>query len=152
SNRRTMSRGELDDTYVAALQHDMADIPQEATLVGVVRRATPWFHGAVDENIAPLGPPPDLLEEVEDRRETLLEEGLADAAAHNQAFEDVSVERRYREHLETADAARALDSLASRLESGEDLVLVCYENTAEKRCHRTILGDVLEERLSGDGG
>ncbi|MFB6095633.1 MAG: DUF488 family protein [Halodesulfurarchaeum sp.] len=147
-----MSRGELDDTYVAALQHDLADIPEGATLVGVVRRATPWFHGAVDENIAPLGPPDELLEEIEDRRETLQDEGLPETEAHNRAFDDVSVERRYREHLETAEAARALDSLTSRLESGEDLVLVCYENTAEKRCHRTILRAMLKERLSGDSG
>ena len=35
--------GTLTDTYVAALQHDLADVPADATPVGVVRKPTPWF-------------------------------------------------------------------------------------------------------------
>lgn len=32
--------GCLGDTYAAALQHDIVEVPAEATLVGVVRRPT----------------------------------------------------------------------------------------------------------------
>ncbi|WIV68714.1 hypothetical protein [Natrialbaceae archaeon AArc-T1-2] len=35
------------------------------------------------------------------------------------------------------------------LVDGESLALVCDENTEKKRCHRTILRDVLEDRLAG---
>lgn len=43
----------LQDTYVAALQHGLVDLAEEATLVGVVRRPTGWFRSAVDKVIAP---------------------------------------------------------------------------------------------------
>jgi len=129
-----MSRGTLRDTYLAALQHDLIDIPEGATLVGVVRSPTRWFSPAVDENQRALGPPHSLLEQFKRQSEYLETEGLDDAGAHNTAWEDVDFEPRYREHLETnPDAQAALENLRKRLQAGEDLVLVCYENT-EKVC------------------
>lgn len=142
----TMS-GRLDDTYVAAIQHDLAELPAGAHLVGVVRRATPWFHAAVAENVSALGPPPDLLDEVKDRHETLTSRGLDDATAHNRAMADVDYDDRYRAYLdESSEAAREIERIRDRLASGEDVVLVCYENTDEKHCHRTLL----QERIAPD--
>ena len=143
-----MARGRLTDTYVAALQHDLADVPEEATRVGVVRRPTPWFHGPVDENVPALAPPDALLDDVKRRHERLVSTGLEDAEAHNQALEDVDYDERYRAHLESPEAQAAMDDLLDRLEAGEDIALVCYENTEKKRCHRTILGAELESRLA----
>lgn len=137
--------GTVHDTYVAALQHDIADVPDEAVRVGVVRRPTPWFYAQVDENVPELGPPADLLEEFKDRYEHRQEQGLGDAEAHNTALEDVDYDARYRSYLDESDEARAaIEDLRNRLESGEDVVLVCYENTEEKRCHRTLLRSELE--------
>ncbi|WP_276254183.1 DUF488 family protein [Halomontanus rarus] len=139
-----MARGTLEDTYVAALQHDLADVPPEATLVGVVRRPTAWFQAAVDENVPALGPPDDLLEETKRAEEDLKLSGFCEEEAHNASWEQVGFESRYREYLETAEEARvALADLEERLEVGESLVLVCFENTAKKRCHRTILRELL---------
>ncbi|ELY95196.1 hypothetical protein C483_02491 [Natrialba hulunbeirensis JCM 10989] len=139
--------GTLTDTYVAALQHDLADVSPETTLVGVVRSPTSWFHAAVDENIPELAPPADLLDAVRTAEDDLKMRGICDEEAHNAAWEQVGFGDAYREHLQTADdAERALESLADRLASGESLALVCYENTEKKRCHRTILRDVLESR------
>ncbi|MEF8980132.1 MAG: DUF488 domain-containing protein [Haloarculaceae archaeon] len=141
-----MSRDTLQDTYLAALQHDLIDIPEGATLVGVVRSPTRWFSPAVDENQRAVGPPQSLLELFKQRSEDLESEGLDDADAHDTAWEDIDFEPRYRKHLETnPDAQAALENLRERLQAGEDLVLVCYENTEKKRCHRTILREVLEE-------
>ncbi|WP_255167730.1 DUF488 family protein [Natrononativus amylolyticus] len=140
-----MARGSLADTYVAALQHDLAELPPEATLVGVVRSPTRWFHAAVDENVPELGPPRALLEEVQTAAEDLKMQGLCDEGAHNAAWEQVGFGERYQRYLEeSADAREAVTSLEDRLEAGESLALVCYENTAKKRCHRTILRDRLE--------
>lgn len=139
-------KGRLFDTYVAALQHDIAEVPSEATLVGVVRRPTPWFYAAVDENIPDLGPPPNLLDAVKTRHEALEESGLPDAEAHNRALEEVDYRERYLEHLE-GPAEADFESLLSRLKAGEDIALVCYENTDEKRCHRTMLRAAIEDRL-----
>lgn len=141
------SGGRLTDTYVAALQHDLADLPPETTLVGVVRHPTPWFHGAVDENRPVLGPPPDLLDAVRERQDDLEMRGICAEEAHNAAWDEVDFGERYRAHLETDAAARdAVEALERRLAAGESLTLVCYENTEQKRCHRTILRAVL-----GDG-
>lgn len=140
-----MARGTVDDTYVAAIQHDLAEIPAETTLVGVVRAPTRWFNAAVDENVPTLGPPAALLEDVKTATEDLKMQGLCDEGAHNAAWEQVGFGERYRAHLEeSADAREALADLEARLEGGESLALVCYENTAKKRCHRTILRERLE--------
>ena len=143
-----MADGTLADTYVAAIQHDLADLPSGATRVGVVRKPAPWFHSAVDENVPELGPPADLLEEVRNAEEDLKIQGLCDEGAHNAAWDQVDFGERYRTHLEeSADAQAALDELSERLDGGESLALVCYENTEKKRCHRTILRDRLEASL-----
>lgn len=137
--------GRLYDTYAAALQHDLVSLPEDTHRVGVVRRQTRWFHPYVDENLPALGPPPDLLDTFREQQTAYEEDGLDDATAHNQAWDDVDYDRRYREHLEQSDAAgAALAQLRSYLEEGQTVALVCYENTDEKRCHRTILRDILE--------
>lgn len=138
----------LGDTYVAALQHGLVEPSTETTLVGVVRRPTGWFHAAVDENRPALGPPPALLTEVQRRREDLKLQGVCDEGAHNAAWEDVRFEERYRDHLTTdPDARAAVDELVDRLRAGEPLLLVCFENTETKRCHRTLLRAHVTARL-----
>ncbi|MFB6219731.1 MAG: DUF488 domain-containing protein [Halobacteriaceae archaeon] len=136
--------GNLDDTYVAALQHDRFE--GEGTLVGVVRRPNRLLNAAVAENYPALGPPDDLLDEFHDRREDFKMQGLCEEGAHNAAWDALDFEARYRDHLESGAAADALSDLGARLDGGEDLVLVCYENTDRKRCHRTVLGDALENQ------
>ena len=144
-----MVPGTLSETYLAALQHDLVELPAATTRVGVVRKPAPWFHAAVDENVPELGPPASLLESVQEAESDLKMQGLCAEGAHNAAWDQVGFEATYREHLETdPDARAALAALESRLEDGESLTLVCYENTAKKRCHRTVLRDVLENRLA----
>ena len=142
-----MTRGTLQDSYVAALRHELVELEPKTTRVGVVRKPTPWFHAAVDENVPELGPPASLLEETKQAEDQLKLRGVCDEEAHNAAWEDVDFAGRYRRHLHDADDARsALDALDRRLADGESLALVCYENTATKRCHRTILAEVLAGR------
>ncbi|ELY39753.1 DUF488 domain-containing protein [Natronorubrum tibetense] len=139
--------GTLTDTYVAALQHDLVGLSSETTLVGVVRKPTPWFHGAVDENLPALGPPAALLESFRTTVDDCKMRGVCEEGAHNAAWDEVGFEERYRGYLEeSADARAALERLETRLADGESLALVCFENTAKKRCHRTVLRDVLAER------
>jgi uncharacterized protein YeaO (DUF488 family) len=141
--------GDLSDTYVAALQHDTADVPADATLVGVVRRPTGWFSAAVDENVPEVGPPEGLLDDAKAREAELADDGVEDAAANRRAWADVDFAARYRDYLDADDEAQAaVEVLAERLAGGESLALVCFENTDEKRCHRTILRDRLADRLS----
>ena len=135
----------LHDTYVAALQHDLVDLPAGTRLVGVVRRPTRWFAGAVDENRSALGPPEALLDDVKLAEEEFQMAGLCDEEAHNAAWDRVDFADSYREHLDaSADAAAAVADIREALAAGEDVALVCYENTNTKRCHRTILREELE--------
>ncbi|MFB6234497.1 MAG: DUF488 family protein [Halopenitus sp.] len=137
--------GQVRDTYVAAIQHDKVDLAGDELLVGVVRRPHSWFHGQVDENRPALAPPEDLLDEFKERASTLEAEGRSDRAAHNEAWDAVDFDARYREYLaESTDAREAMTDLTERLAAGDDVVLVCYENTDEKRCHRTLLREELE--------
>ncbi|RBI59401.1 hypothetical protein DMJ13_22545 [halophilic archaeon] len=138
----------LQDTYVAALQHNLVDVPAEATLVGVVRRPTGWFRTTIDENISTLGPPTELLDEFKQRHEDFKMQGLCDEGAHNAAWDEVEFEDQYRSHItEDTDSHKATIELADRLRAEEQLVLVCFENTDQKRCHRTLLKEHIAEQL-----
>jgi len=138
----------LEDTYVAALEHDLVDVPPDATLVGVVRRPTGWFRTTIDENYPGLGPPEDLLDEFKHLHEDFKMQGMCDEGAHNAVWDEVGFEKRYRTHLtEAEDAQDAVAELTNRLRAEEQLVFVCFENTDQKRCHRTLLKEHLTAQL-----
>ncbi|MBX0321428.1 DUF488 domain-containing protein [Halomicroarcula sp. F13] len=139
--------GGVRDTYVAAIQHGLADLSGDETLVGVVREPTGWFHAAVDENRPELGPPSDLLAETKRRAEDLQMQGLCEEGAHNAAWDETDFADRYRTHLDESEAAQqAITDLADRVRDGETVVLVCFEGE-RKRCHRTLLRERLRARL-----
>lgn len=139
--------GTLGETYHAALQHDLVSLSGDESFVGVVRRPTGWFKGSVDENYPELGPPDDLLDEFKDRHEDLKVQGMCDEGAHNAAWEELGFEERYREHIESSEVANAaIDDLVSRIQSGEDIMLVCFEDE-NKHCHRHVLVSIIEDRL-----
>jgi hypothetical protein len=139
--------GTIEETYHAALQHDLVSLSGDEHLVGVVRRPTGWFRDTVDENHPELGPPEDLLDEFKDRHEDLKIQGMCDEGAHNAAWEELGFEERYQEHIETSEvASETIDDLVSQIQSGDDIVLVCFEDE-NKRCHRHELVSIIEDRL-----
>ena len=140
--------GEILETYAAALQHDIVDLPAGATRLGVVRRPTGWFRALVEENEPALGPPESLLSACKDRQEELSRRGLCDEEAHNAAWDEVDFASRYREYLASdEEATRALADLVDQVAGGETVALVCFEGDA-KRCHRRLLRDELERRVA----
>lgn len=137
----------VSETYVAAIRHELVDLDGSERLVGVVRRPTPWFHAAVDENRPALGPPADLLDAFKETHEDLKLQGMCDRGAHNAAWEELDLEDRYLEHLRSdPDAQAALDDLVTAAAGGDRIVLVCYEGD-DKRCHRHLLVDEIRSRL-----
>lgn len=133
--------GSLHHTYVAAIQHDLVETG-DADRIGVVRRPTPWFHGAVDRNLPALGPPADFLDEFQEHKEELGMQGLCGEEAHNTAWRETDFERRYLEYIDGSGEAReAISEVVDVLREAGDAYLVCYENTSEKRCHRVPLVD-----------
>lgn len=65
------------------------------------------------------------------------------------AYEEARLDHYYRRHVQASDEAQdALSELVSRLRDGEDITLVCFEKPHEP-CHRHILIELIESRLSG---
>ncbi|WP_101296519.1 DUF488 domain-containing protein [Halegenticoccus soli] len=142
------SEGDLRDTYAAAIQHGLVDVADADRVLGVVRRPTRWFSAVVDENEPAVAPPTDLLDEFAERREDLKMRGMCDEGAHNAAWEEIGFKRRYLDYLDgSPEATAAARRIRSLVDDGEAVVLVCYENTSKKRCHRTHL----REWLADDG-
>lgn len=114
----------------------------------MVRRPTGWLRTTIDENYPALGPPEDLLDEFEQRHEDFTMQGMCGEGAHNAAWDEVEFEDRYRSSLTDAtDARDAVAELTDRLRDGERLLLVSFENTDRKRCHRTLLKERLTIQL-----
>lgn len=134
---------ELRDTYHAALQHGHVEPAADDLVVGVVRHPVYGIENYLDRNVSALAPPEDLLGEFNEVVES------NDELTHDEAWVEVDFASRYRNHLRNPEPQRAMDDLLRELES-RDVWLVCYENTDDKRCHRTILKTVLRDRASGD--
>ncbi|WP_458189917.1 DUF488 domain-containing protein [Haladaptatus sp. NG-WS-4] len=133
---RTMSDLDLHHTYLAALQHDHVDVPEDAVVYGVVRRPLPWLWGEIDDNLPAVAPPESLLDAFKAR---------ADEIGHDRAWADLEFERRYRNHLRTSDGAQDTMDELRREARNRPVYLVCYENVEQKRCHRTLLVDELRD-------
>ena len=131
---------ELRDTYHAALQHGHVEPDGDDLVVGVVRRPIYGIENYLDRNVPELAPPDDLLAEFKD---------LAAESTHDEAWAALDFAGRYREHLETPDARAAMADLLAELET-RDVWLVCYENTDDKRCHRTILAEELRAKSDAE--
>lgn len=138
----------LHDTHVTAIQRGLAGLSGEATLVGVVRRPSNELLSVVDENHPSLAPPATVRDEFEHRYEEFKMRGMCAEGAHNAAWEAEDIDDRYCSYVDgDSDARAAVTRLAERLRTGEELVLVCSAETAKTRSHRTLLREVLSERL-----
>lgn len=116
--------------------------------MGVVRWLTGSFRTTIDTTYPALDPPPDLLEGFKQCHEDFKMRGMYDDGAHNATWDKIGFEDRYLTHLtEAADAQEAVAELTNRLRHGELLVFVCFENTDQKRCHRTLLKEHITEQL-----
>lgn len=64
------------------------------------------------------------------------------------AYDEARLDYHYDRHIRTSDEAqKALSALVSRLSDGEDITLVCFEESTEP-CHRYKLIEIVEARLS----
>ncbi|SEO35693.1 hypothetical protein SAMN04487948_10240 [Halogranum amylolyticum] len=137
--------GSVRDTTLTALRHGLVHRSADEFVVGVVCHPPSALRAVVDECEPALAPPAEVLETFERRCEAFKRGGLCDEGAHNAAWEDVGVDDRYRDLLETdPGASDALDRLRDRLEAGQSLLLVGDEPSENRRSHRTILRERLE--------
>lgn len=130
-------------------QHSLASFGggSEKTYIAVVRKPNDTgIDDTCDELMTELGMPTDALEEFWAQR-SLYRDSATIHNPHNVAYERNELDRRFRKYCECNDAAqRAVQRVVERVQSGEDIVLVCFED-GDKKCHRYELLDHIKTRL-----
>jgi len=120
------------------------------TTVAVVREPNDTGITEVcDEWMQELGMPRDVLEDFwEVRGEYRRNDAIRGAS--NRAYGVCRLDERYEEYIrDSAEAQARVDEIVERLESGEDITLVCFEGEGQA-CHRYRLIDMINSRLESN--
>lgn len=112
--------------------------------IGTVRKPTDDLLATVKKNDTRLAPPAGLFEEWIRTKNRLQESGRSYGTAHNEAFNRVNYESRYREHLDKN--GEAINEYVTQIRGGNKIVLVCYCNPG-LHCHRKIAKECIYNRL-----
>lgn len=129
-------------TYFSALSNQQVEPAEDDLVYAVVRYTQDWIHELVDRNIDTLAPPADLLDAYKTVEEAAEQDGHSNSSQI--AWESVSFEDRYRQHLRT-NAGQVVDVVAE--EASETTVwLTCWEKD-DNYCHRRLLADEILQQL-----
>jgi uncharacterized protein YeaO (DUF488 family) len=143
-----MEQERVKDTYLSKIKTDFKDQSQlfdysedepSYTKIAVVRQRANGIGYVTDEHMPEVAPPYDLLQDFWGKKYNT-------NATHNQAWDKVNFEERYRDYMEQSIPQEALESLIQRIKDGERVTLVCYEKPNQK-CHRKILKEIIEGNL-----
>ena len=147
--------GTLDETHLEEIRSD--DEQQQSltafgggsneTLIAVVRAPNQTgILDATDEWMEPLGMPRFALEQFWGKRNAYRDNSSI-SNAHNEAFDEVNIHDKYVSYLRNdTEAQECINEIMERLQSGENITLVCFES-GRKKCHRHILHDYIEREL-----
>jgi len=125
---------------------DNFGIDTNSTTIAVVSRPTDRMLEVTDEWLPELGMPENYLSRFLKRRNQYRVNSSIDEPA-SRAYTDVSLDERYVEYIRNSeDAQIAITQILSRIESGEVITLVCYEESHEM-CHRHALVELIENRI-----
>lgn len=124
---------------------EYSDNSSDSTLIAVVSDPVPEVFELCDEHIPELGMPLWKLDSFRKARSG--RSSYDPVEQHNQAYLREECDKTYRSHLQYNEAASdAVERLAERVRSGEDITLVCFES-GQKKCHRYALKEWLESRV-----
>lgn len=126
------------------LQYSSSD----STTVAVVREPRDTgIDELCDEWRPELGIPRDALTDYHKRRSAYDDASyISHQKACERAFSEANIAERYRQYIRSSKPAQqSLNELVGRLNSGERITLVCFEESG-KPCHRHILKSILEQR------
>ena len=66
---------------------------------------------------------------------------------HNKSYEKCSLDSKFEAHTKrNSNARKAVNIIADRVEHGEEIVLVCFEQSP-KKCHRHKLKQIIENEI-----
>lgn len=142
-----------------ACYHSLSDDPDQPSLdsfgvdtketrIAVVRQPNDTgILDVTDEWKQSLGMPEDALQQFWSWRSKYESNDAVDNPS-DRAYDELKLDDVYREHVRSSQKAqRALDEIVDRVESGETVVLVCFEES-HKRCHRHVLRRIVSNRLN----
>ncbi len=136
---------ESDQQQLSAYSED--DSPTTIAVVSLPRDTN--IEQICDEWMPALGMPERHLERFWSYKSGFRTNSAVDDPIQR-AYDEARLDHWYERHIRTSDEAQAaLSELVSRLENGEDITLVCFEERAEA-CHRTKLKKMIAARLSSE--
>jgi len=128
---------------------DNFGIETNATTIAVVSRPSEEMLDVTDEWVPELGMPERYLSNFLKRKRQYQANSAIDEPA-NRAYIDLSLDEKYVEYIRNSEEAQvAIADIISRIDSGEAITLVCYEES-HQMCHRHMLLDVITERIQSD--
>jgi hypothetical protein len=128
---------------------DTFGVSSDATFIGVVSKPTEEMKELTDEIMPCLGMPEKYLSKFLKRRSEYRMNSAIDNPT-NRAYDDLELDDKYTEHVRDSEKAQsAIASLVSRLDDGEEVTLVCYEES-HQRCHRHLLMEMIDSRSESD--
>ena len=134
---------ESDQQQLSAFSDD-----DDPTTIAVVSRPRDTEIDVMcDEWMPALGMPEKHLERFWKYRSGFKTNSAVDNPTQR-AYDEARLDHYYNRHIQTSDEAqKALSELVCRLNNGEDITLVCFEERPEP-CHRHRLKEIVEARLS----
>jgi uncharacterized protein YeaO (DUF488 family) len=128
---------------------DNFGIDTNSTTIAVVSLPTERMREVTDECFPELGMPEKYLSKFLKLRNQYRKNSAIDEPA-NRAYTELSLDERYVEYIRNSgDAQIAITQIMSRIESGETITVVCYEESHEM-CHRHVLIELIENRMQSD--
>lgn len=119
------------------------------TTIAVVSRPNEKMLEVTDEWIPELGMPEKYLSRFLKRKNEYRANSAIDEPA-NRAYTDLSLDEKYVEYVRNSKEAQdAITQIISRVNNGESITLVCYEESHEM-CHRHALIDIIKNRMKSE--
>lgn len=151
--------GKIKELYLSQLhkitedtdQHSLASFTDDTeesygTIIAVVTEPIGGIVDTSDEFYPELGMPQELLDTFRGIRSDIDSEDTTHC--HNAAAKQMNLDTRYRKYLQTDEKAKErVSELATRVESGETISVVCFEKQP-KYCHRHTLQEVIRDEVN----
>ncbi len=119
------------------------------TTIAVVSLPNEKMLEVTDEWVPELGIPEKHLSRFLKRKKDYRANSAIDEPA-NRAYTDLSLDEKYVEYVrESEDAQDAISQIISRINSGESITLVSYEEPHEM-CHRHTLMEIIQNRVKSE--
>lgn len=150
--------GELTETHYETIKEQYESDQQQlsvycnnspTTIAVVSLPRDTGIDDACDEWMPELGMPERHLTRYWKYRSGFVTNSAVDDAA-KRAYSEARLDHYYEQYVSSSETAQeAISAIVSRLNDGEDITLVCFEdsNTA---CHRHLLKEIIETRLSSE--